>query len=351
MNAVVLAGGLRSGLEIAGSGLPRALWPFPSQPLIAHVIGFLQRSGIHRIAICANGKTPLIASDLQERRYPEIEGASLHYSEDPLPRGPAGCLRDLQQWLGDDTFIAIQGTASYDFDLADMIADHRRTGAAVTVGARRCPDDVDLLEPAGIYLVNPATLPLIQSQGYQDIKEQFLPKVIAQGMQVRCHCLKGTATLIHSPGHYLSALRDAITRNAAQPPAGYRLLADAVIAHETATIDPTARISGPVWIDADAVVEARAVIAGPVVLGARTRIGAGALVHRAVAMHDTALAPGAEVFSAILPPRATRAARTKVPGRAGRTPAASPGDTAWPSMRGLSDRLLNLWDAGRAAVR
>lgn len=349
MKAVVLAGGVRSGLEIAGSGLPRALWPFPSQPLITSVIAFLQRAGCGQIAVCANGKTKLIAAELSSGAYQNIDGTALHYSEDPLPRGPAGCLRDLQDWLGGETFIAIQGTASYDFDLQGMIDEHRRTGAAVTVGARRCPDDPELLEPAGVYLVEPSTLHLIQAQGYQDIKEQFLPKVIANGMRVRCHSLKGEATLIHSPGHYLSALRDAIVRGAAEPPAGYRRIGDNIIAHETAQVDPTARISGPVWIDAGAVVEERAVIAGPVVLGAKVRIGAGALVHRTVAMKETALGAGAEVFSAILPPRSFKPGRQKKPARGSRPmPAATAaGDTGWPTVRGWSDRLLNMLEAAR----
>jgi mannose-1-phosphate guanylyltransferase/phosphomannomutase len=349
MKAVVLAGGVRSGLEIAGSGLPRALWPFPHQPLIASVIAFLRRAGCDQIAICANGKTKLIAAELSSGAYSHIDAASLHYSEDPLPRGPAGCLRDLQAWVGDETFIAIQGTGSYDFDLAAMIDEHRRTGAAVTVGARLCPDDPELLEPAGVYLVEPSTLHHIQAQGYQDIKEQFLPKVIAAGSRVRCHPLKGSATLIHSPGHYLSALRDAIVRSASDLPSGYRRIGENIVAHESAVVHPTARISGPVWIESGAVVEERAVIAGPVVIGTGVRIGPAALVHRTVAMKDTSIGAGAEVFSAILPPRSVKPGRAKKASLAGRpAPAAPPArDTGWPSMRGWSDRLFGMLDPAR----
>lgn len=131
MNAVVLAGGVRSGMEVPGSGIPRALWPFPSEPLISHVLYFLRSQKCDRIAVCANGKTRMIASELSSGASPWLD---LHYSEDPLPRGPAGCLRDLKDWLGNDTFVAIQATAHYDFDLQAMIDEHRQSGAAITVG-------------------------------------------------------------------------------------------------------------------------------------------------------------------------------------------------------------------------
>src|ERR1035437_9749103 len=102
MNAVVLAGGVRSGLEIPGSGLPRALWPFPREPLISQVLTFLAKGGCEGMAICANGKTRMIAAELSSGAKP-WEG--LHYSEDPLPRGPAGCLRDLREWVGETTAV------------------------------------------------------------------------------------------------------------------------------------------------------------------------------------------------------------------------------------------------------
>lgn len=306
MKAVVLAGGVRSGSEVPGSGVPRALWPFPSKPLISHVLQFLREAGCRDIAICANGKTRMIAGVLSSGAEPWKD---LHYSEDPLPRGPAGCLRDLKEWLGDETFVAIQGTAHYDFDLASMVEEHRKSEAAITVGARACADDVGELEPVGVYLVEPRTLELIQAVGFQDFKEQFLPKVIESGLSVRCHVLRGAATLIHSPNHYLSAIHDAILRAAKELPAGYVERSPGVVVHETATVHPTARLNGPVWIDAGSVVEEYSVLAGPVVLGPRSRVKSHALVHCTVAMRDNTIATAAEVHHAILPPQAQRAAQ------------------------------------------
>jgi NDP-sugar pyrophosphorylase family protein len=347
MNAVVLAGGVRSGLEVPGSGLPRALWPFPSEPLISHVLRFLQTQGCERIAVCANGKTRMIAAELASGATPWMD---LHYSEDRLPRGPAGCLRDLQEWLGDETFVAVQGTAHYDFDLRTMAEEHRKSGAAITVGARICSDDPDLLEPVGVYLVEPKTLHLIQSVGFQDFKEQFLPKVIAAGMTVRCHTLVGKATLIHSPSHYLAAIRDAILRGAEQLPAGFSQRSPGVVIHHSANIHPTARLTGPVWIDAHVTVEEYAVVAGPVILAEGSRVGGHALVHKAVAMKNSTIAVAAEAVSTVVGPKMTRQAEpAKRFSAGGRGLHESTGDVvpSTPVRTGIG-RLLSMFGSSRA---
>jgi mannose-1-phosphate guanylyltransferase len=319
MNAVVLAGGVRSGLEVPGSGVPRALWPFPSEPLISGVLHFLREQGCERIAICANGKTKMIASDLAGRKKLWL---GLHYSEDPLPRGPAGCLRDLQEWLGGETFVVVQGAAHYDFDLRTMLQEHRMSGAAITVGARMCSDDTQLREPAGVYLVEPKTLALVQSVGFQDMKEQLLPKVIAAGMTVHGHTLVGTSALIHSPAHYLAAIGDAIVRAGAGEvlPEGFVRRAPGVIVHRTANIHPSVRLTGPVWIDAGVTVEEHALLAGPVIVAEGSRVCGHALVHNAVVMKESVIAVAAEVMNSVVGPKVIRrgerlSASTRIPGK------------------------------------
>lgn len=310
MKAVVLAGGVRSGLEIPGSGLPRALWPFPKEPLITAVLTFLKSRGVTEIAICANGKTKMIAAQLSSGETPWLD---IHYSEDPLPRGPAGCLRDLKEWLGNDTFIAIQATAHYDFDLQAMAEEHQATGAAITVGAKTCTDDDEQLEPAGVYLVQPDTLELVQAVGYQDFKEQFLPKVIAAGRHVQCHTLRGEAMLIHSPSQYLSAVGDAIERLSGSAPEGFIERSPGVFVHSSAKVAETAQLTGPVWIDAGATVHDRAILSGPVLVGPGAHVGAEALVHRTVAMRDSSIGAGAEVFSTVLAPNSVRQSGRSIP--------------------------------------
>ncbi len=58
-----------------------------------------------------------------------------------------------------------------------------------------------------------------------------------------------------------------------------------------ASVDPTARLVGPVAIQAGAVVEADATIVGPSVLGAGCRVGRGAVVAQSVVLHGAVVAP------------------------------------------------------------
>ena len=52
--------------------------------------------------MCANGRTALYADRLAQE---PLSLAELRFSQDPLPRGPAGCVKDNEQFLADEPFI------------------------------------------------------------------------------------------------------------------------------------------------------------------------------------------------------------------------------------------------------
>lgn len=299
MKAVILAGGVRSGLELAGAQLPRALWPLPSEPVITGVIRFLLSQGVQEIAICANGKTPLIAARLQATGEDFL--SHLYFSEDRFPRGPAGCLKDLQSWLGNDDFVVIQGTGMYAFDLGAMQQQHANTAAAITVAAMpNSFGDDNGLEPAGVFLMSPRVLDYIQTVGYQDIKEQLLPRLRTAGQRVICHEIDGSVKLIHGTEHYLQALQEAIEQAGSNTDAVEQQ--PGMFVHASAQVHPSVRSGGNVWIDRSAIVDEKAVIVGPVVIGPNVRVGRDVLVSRAVLMDGCVISDGAEVVDTVVAP-------------------------------------------------
>lgn len=344
MKAVVLAGGVRSGEELPGANLPRALWPFPSEPLISGVLRFLVRSGVDDIAVCANGKTRLIAAELASGREPWLD---LHYSEDVLPRGPAGCLKDLEGWLGDAAFVAIQGTGAYRFDLRPMIEAHQDGGAAVTVAARACGREA--LEPAGVFVMNPAVLRHVNPVGFQDIKEQLLPRVIETGERVACHRIAGAVSLIHGCGHYVAALEALLQSGDFEIPPGMTQRGGGVWVHERAHVAEEARISGPAWIDADAVVEPGAVLVGPVLLGPGAQVGRGAVVNRAVLMRSASVSAGGRLSGAVAPPGACCGVAAPAARLASARPSSRGRERAWASPARAAMGLLSMARRGSLA--
>ena len=106
MKAVVLAGGQEFGQCPLSRQLPRALWPVIDRPIIESVLATLRDAGIGHMAISANGRTHTIAAKLGYNPTPDV---TIHYSEDTMPRGAAGCIKDCEEWLGNQTFLQNYG--------------------------------------------------------------------------------------------------------------------------------------------------------------------------------------------------------------------------------------------------
>lgn len=269
------------------------------------VLRFLRHFDIEKLAICANGKTKMIAGELSSGAMP---WNNLHYSEDRFPRGPAGCLKDLEGWLGGEAFLVIQATGFYDFDLQAMMCQHVDSGAAITVGATVASNaGYDRhLQPAGVYVMDAGVLGLINAVGYQDIKEQLLPKAIAGGMAVRCHTITGRVELIHGLEHYLEALRTAIPKAGRELPHGLKEVEAGVWVHPSAKVEGGVRFTGPAWVDREVRIGGGSVMLGPTVLGARSVVGANVILNRVVGMEGCCIGDYAEMSDMVVAPAGER---------------------------------------------
>src|SRR2546423_6412593 len=128
MEAVVLAGGQEFGQCPLSRQLPRALWPVIDRPIIESVLGVLRGAGIGQMAISANGRTHTIAAKLGYNPTPDV---TIHYSEDTMPRGAAGCIKDCEEWLGGASLLVCAGTSLYlGGAFAHPLGEQKKSGAA-----------------------------------------------------------------------------------------------------------------------------------------------------------------------------------------------------------------------------
>lgn len=353
MKAVVLAGGQEFGQCPLSRQLPRALWPLVDRPIIEHVLASLRRAGIGQMAISANGRTHTIAAHLGFNPAPDI---TVHYSEDSMPRGAAGCIKDCQEWLGSERFVVVHGASLLlDLDFHHLIAEHHNSGATVTVAATSdaaAGTDLDRLmqlKPAGIYICEPDVFPFIKTRGYQDMKEQLIPRLTEAGLKVQAIPITGRIVSVRNEERYLNAMVDLLN-----DPRYRKVFVDHLPSKlpglwidPTAEVHPQARVIGPAYVGPGAKLAADAVVIGPAVIGPRceisseavvhesilwseARVGRGALVEQAVVASKAFVSPGVEVRgSIVLDSALSSAERQSLSGSTDLTHAELTGDRWW----------------------
>ncbi|MGE5611888.1 MAG: sugar phosphate nucleotidyltransferase, partial [Bacillota bacterium] len=282
MKAVVLAGGQEFGQCPLSRQLPRALWPLVDRPIIQHVLHALHAAGIGDMTVSANGHTGDIASGIGSQPAP---GITVHYSEDALPRGAAGCIKDCQRWLGTGTFVVAHGTGlMLDVDLGHLLAEHRRRGAVLTIAAASDAFSKSVLKPAGIYVCESDILAYIRERGYQDMKEQLISRLVQQGLEIHAVPLRGRVIPIRNEESYLNAMIEYMENAWSGGGDSGHQASDNSMPHRdpNAHVHSQARLVGPVYIGPGARVMAGATIIGPAVIGPDCLVDRDATVHESI---------------------------------------------------------------------
>lgn len=262
------------------------------------------------MAISANGRTHTIAERLGYYLAPDV---AIYYNEDSMPRGAAGCIKDCQDWLGNQTFIVVQGASLLlDIDLQFLIDEHRKNGATVTVAATADASpigDIDRilqLKPAGLYICEPDVFPYIKTKGYQDMKEQLIPRLAESGLRVQAVPIRGRIVPVRNEECYLNAMVDLLN-----DPQHRRQFVDHLPAKlpglwidPTAYVHPHARVIGPAYVGPGAKLMADAVVIGPAIIGANCEIGSEAVVHESILWSEGRVGAGAMVEQAVVASKA-----------------------------------------------
>ena len=307
MKAVILAGGQDIGKCPLSLVRPRPLFPVPSGVLLQNVLHVLGSADVDEAIICANGKTHI----LREHFGANPGGCvGLDYHEDKLPRGAAGCLRDVADSLKHGTFIVIEGGLFIEGGINELLAEHRRSGNALTIGAvpagnwqagngneplhRR-------LSPVGIYVVEPDVLPHIPDRGFYDIKEQLVPELLKRKVGVRAARFTGLHRRMANAGSYSLFVQEMLAGAFGEGHfAGYREAAPHVWIAPDASVDPSASIVGPAVIGPNAVVERNVTILGPSLISESAAVGGQSVVVSSILWSHASIGSAASIEQSIV---------------------------------------------------
>ena len=109
MKAVVLAGGQDTRRCPLLMVRPRPLFPLPTNVLLEHSLKTLRDVGVDEAIICADGKTHIFEGHFDDNPSGHVQ---LDSHDDVLPRGTAGCLQDVADFLADGTFLVVGAASS-----------------------------------------------------------------------------------------------------------------------------------------------------------------------------------------------------------------------------------------------
>lgn len=311
MTSVILVGGFGTRLRPLTDKVPKPMLPLLGRPLLAYTFDQLRAAGVAR-AILACGYIP---TAIEEHFGAKADGLALEYRVEPEPLGTGGAIRFAADGEVNGTFLALNGDSLREVDVAQLLRFHRDSGAKATILLTRVADpsryglvrtdrdgrvlgfvekpqpsqiDTDLIN-AGMYVLEPEVLDLIEPGAAVSIERDVFPKLADRG-ELYAKALPGYWLDVGTPASYLQAHLDLLRRNGS------------IHVHPNAIVDPAAALVPPVRVDAAASIGAGARIGPSVHVGDGASVAAGALVSNAAILPRAVVEAGAELANTIVAP-------------------------------------------------
>ncbi len=330
-----MAGGEGTRLRPLTSNQPKPMVPVAGKPCMQHIIELLRRHGMTDIVVTVAYLPQVIRGYFDDG---EALGVELHYSVEERPLGTAGSVKNAEELL-DETFLVISGDALCDFDLDELIAAHRSSGAAATLALKSVDNPLEfgvvivdadgrverfLEKPSwgqvfsdtintGVYVVEPEVLRAVPPGMPYDFSKQLFPDLLERGKPILGHVATGYWQDIGNLDQYRQANFDALEGSVELELSGIRLR-DNVLLGEGVQLPDLEQIEGPAFIGNFCQVDAGARIGPYTVLGPNVVVKEGASVVRSMVDSGSYVGRSARLEGTILG-QGRRCARSRRPER------------------------------------
>ena len=131
MKAIILAGGHGTRLQPYTFFIPKPMLPLGNKPLLEHIIEWLKNddNNIDHIIICVSYLHRTIEDYFEDGSR---LGIKIEYARSDRPLATAGQLLTAKKFI-DDTFVCVYGDSIYEFSLREMIKEHNRLDAFISM--------------------------------------------------------------------------------------------------------------------------------------------------------------------------------------------------------------------------
>ncbi|MDD5328820.1 MAG: nucleotidyltransferase family protein [Sulfuricella sp.] len=136
MEAIILAGGRGTRLQTVVPDRPKPLALVGGRPFLSLLLGYLARQGFRRVHLSVGYCRQAIMDTIGRCHG----GIDVNYVTEEFPLGTGGALRKALSEASDSPVFALNGDTFFALDYQAMLAQHRETGAKLTVALRHIAD-------------------------------------------------------------------------------------------------------------------------------------------------------------------------------------------------------------------
>jgi NDP-sugar pyrophosphorylase family protein len=129
IKAAILAGGLGSRLRSVVCDRPKVMAEIGGHPFLEYLLRKLKKTGISQVVLCTGHMGEIIRETFGDA-YGRLD---LYYSQEMVPLGTGGALRNALYLLDSDSVLVMNGDSYCDADLNAFWEFHQSEGANATL--------------------------------------------------------------------------------------------------------------------------------------------------------------------------------------------------------------------------
>jgi mannose-1-phosphate guanylyltransferase len=318
---MLLGAGLGTRLRPITYELPKPLVPVLDRPVMSHILRLLARHGCEQVIANLHYFPDMIRDHFRDG---SDYGVELSYSHEEELLGTAGGVRNVRDFLGDETFLIISGDALTDIDLGALVSRHREAGGVATLALKRVDDPSQLgvvivdedgriqglqekpdpaealsdLGSCGIYVCEPEIFDHFPDRDFVDWAQDVFPVLFERDVPIYGHKIRDYWNDIGSLHEFRQGNFDALTGKVRIEHSGSRIESDGWTA-DSPSAEGDVSMEPPIYIGEASALEADVRLIGPVVIGGHCRIGARATLQDVVVWPGTEITPGTMLVGGI----------------------------------------------------
>lgn len=206
MRAFILAGGEGTRLRPYTYSVPKPMLMLGGKPILQYVLENLKRAGLKDIVLTVGYKHEAITSYFGDGGK---FGLKIEYSIEKEKRNTAGSIAHFKGKVK-ETFAVVMGDHLTDIDMADMLEQHRKSGAIATIALyhAKMPLEYGVAKVDGAHVVGFSEKPLLEHnyntaiyffepeifdyiQGKEDFAKDVFPRLLDAKKPINAYIFDG----------------------------------------------------------------------------------------------------------------------------------------------------------------